>query len=70
MPGRGLCPRPAGPDRVLTWDADPRAVTGYVISRGTTATNKADIATVALATTTYTDTAVTSGTFFYGVASY
>jgi len=69
-PALGLVVNSTGTNPVLTWDADPRAVTGYVISRGTTATNKADIATVALATTTYTDTTATSGTFFYGVASY
>ena len=69
-PPLGLVVNATGTNPVLTWDADSRAVTGYVISRGTTATNKADIATVALATTTYTDTTATSGTFFYGVASY
>ena len=69
-PPLGLTINATGANPVLTWDADPRAATGYVISRGTTATNKADIATVALAVSTYTDTAVTSGTFFYGVASY
>ena len=69
-PPLALAVNSAGANPVLTWDADSRAATGYVISRGTTATNKADIATVALATTTYTDTTATSGTFFYGVASY